>query len=122
MPRTLAAPSRMRRLLTGIRPAQRRDEVEIKAADAAVAATDQWTDPDGYRSPAGEVHAWARGTNQTLCGLALSRSRLGRVAHVQWGDVRPERGGDAHGGRWVCPRAAAAPGRRRDSRRWQRVD
>jgi len=87
-----------------------------------VAATDQWTDPDGYRSPAGEVHAWARGTNQTLCGLALSRSRLGRFPHVQWVDVQPETGRDADRVRSVCPRCAAALGRRRDSRRWQRVD
>ena len=43
---------------------------------AAVAATDAWTDPDGYRVPAGFVHAWRPGTNQTLCGLAIRRSQL----------------------------------------------
>jgi hypothetical protein len=47
--------------------------------NAAVAAADQWTDPeDGIRYPAGEVHAWERGRNETVCGLSLSRSRLAR--------------------------------------------
>ena len=36
--------------------------------DAAVAASSEWTDPDGFRSPAGSVHAWLRGTNQTRAG------------------------------------------------------
>src|SRR4051812_25509391 len=46
----------------------------VAAMGYAVAASSQWTDADGVRRPAGEVHAWTPGTNQTLCGLALSRS------------------------------------------------
>ena len=52
--------------------------------NAAVAASSSWTDPDGVRLPAGEVHAWERGTNQTVCGLPLHRSALGRFSHVTW--------------------------------------
>lgn len=37
---------------------------------AAAAATGTWTDPDGIRTPAVEVHAWHPGTNQSLCGLS----------------------------------------------------
>jgi hypothetical protein len=54
------------------------------------------------------------GTNQTLCGLALSRSRLDRFPHVDWADVRPESGRHADEVRRVCPRCTAATGRRRD--------
>jgi hypothetical protein len=50
------------------------------------------------------VHAWARGTNQTLCGRALSRSWLGRYPHVDWEDIRPESGRHADAVRRVCPR------------------
>jgi hypothetical protein len=87
-----------------------------------VAASSQWTDPDGVRMPAGEVHAWERGTNQTLCGVPLARARLLRFAHVTWADVQPETGRDADEVRRVCPRCAAATGRRRDSRPWTRTD
>jgi hypothetical protein len=73
----------------------------------AVAASSEWTDPDGVRRPAGEVHAWTPGTNQTLCGLALSRSRLGRYPHVDWNDILPESGRHADEVRRVCPRCAA---------------
>jgi hypothetical protein len=90
--------------------------------DAAVAASDQWTDPDGIRSPAGSVHAWLPGTNQTLCGLQLSRSELIRFPHIQWVDVQPATGRDADLVQHVCPRCAAAMGRRRDERPWRRVD
>ncbi len=90
--------------------------------DAAVAATGRWTDPDGIRSPAGEVHAWRQGTNSTLCGLQLSRSRLERFPHVQWVDVQPATGRDADRVTDVCPRCAAATGRRRDERPWRRTD
>ena len=58
----------------------------------AVAASSEWIDPDGVRRPSGEVHAWTSGTNQTLCGLALSRSQLARYPHVDWEDIRPESG------------------------------
>jgi hypothetical protein len=80
----------------------------------AVAASSVWVDPDGVRRPAGEVHAWLPGTNQTLCGLALSRSELVRLPHVAWPDVRPESGRHADAVARVCPRCQAATGRRRD--------
>ena len=54
--------------------------------NAAVAATDEWTDPDGIRSPAGAVHAWLVGTNQTPCGEQLSKSQLTRFPHIQKAD------------------------------------
>ncbi len=94
----------------------------MRPRDAAVAATGSWTDPDGYRSPAGEVHAWRPGTNSTLCGLQLSRSRLERFSHIQWEDVQPATGRDADRVSEVCPRCAAATGRRRDERPWRRTD
>jgi hypothetical protein len=87
---------------------------------AAVAASSEWTDPDGFRMPAGSVHAWRPGTNQTLCGLQLSRSHLTRFPHVEWVDVQPATGRDADRVADVCPRCAAATGRRRDERRWSR--
>lgn len=89
---------------------------------ASVAATGTWTDPDGVRMPAGEVHAWLPGTNQTLCGLSLSRSLLDRFPHVDWVDVQPATGRDADRVSAVCPRCAAATQRRRDSRPWARTN
>jgi hypothetical protein len=68
--------------------------------------------------PAGEVHAWEPGTNQTLCGLSLHRSRLDRFPHVPWPEVIPESGGSADEVRRVCPRCAAAAGR--GGRSWTR--
>lgn len=87
---------------------------------AQVAATSSWRDPDGFRSPAGEVHAWLVGTNQTLCGLSLHRSQLERFPHVDWADAQPATGRDADRVRVVCPRCVAASGRRRDERSWRR--
>jgi hypothetical protein len=46
----------------------------LKDVRAAVAATDSWAGPDGFRAPAGEVHAWLLETNQTLCGLPLKKA------------------------------------------------
>jgi len=89
---------------------------------AAVAATDSWTDPDGIRSPAGEVHAWLAGTNQTLCGLPLRKAQLGRFPHIDWLDVQPATGRDADRVTAVCRRCNAATGHREKSRRWERVD
>jgi len=90
---------------------------------AAVAATDRWTDPDdGIGYPAGEVHAWERGRNETLCGLSLSRSRLARFSHVVWADVQPESGRHAEGVQEVCRRCLAATGARRDDKGWTRVN
>ena len=80
----------------------------------SVAASSEWRDEDGTRLPRGDVHAWLPGTNQTLCGLALSRSRLERFPHVDWVDVRPESGRHADEVRRVCPRCDAGTGRRRD--------
>lgn len=88
----------------------------------AVAATGTWTDPDdGSRLPAGEVHGWEPGTNQTLCGLALSRSELLRFSHIRWNDVQPATGGAADAVAEVCRRCAAATGQRRDDKPWQRI-
>lgn len=89
---------------------------------ASVAATRSWTDPDGFRTPAGEVHAWLVGTNQTLCGLSTKRSQLTRFPHVDWADVQPVSGRDADRVADVCPRCAAAMGRRRDTRPWSRTN
>jgi len=83
-----------------------------------VAASSQETDEDGVRQPAGDVHAWEPGTNQTLCGLALSRSQLLRFPHVPF-----SRAADDEHARPVhlCPRCSAATGRgRRDRRSWTR--
>ncbi len=89
---------------------------------AAVAASGRWTDPDGVRMPAGEVHAWERGTNQTVCGVPLSRARLERFPHVDWADVQPATGRHADEVGWVCPRCSAGTGARRDERRWTRTN
>lgn len=91
-----------------------------QASRAAVAATASWVDPDGFRSPGGEVHAWLPGTNQTVCGLSTSRSRLARFPHVDWRDVQPLTGRDADLVSAVCRRCAAGMGRRRDERSWTR--
>ena len=94
----------------------------MRPARAAVAATGTWTDPDGYRMPAGLVHGWEPGSNATLCGVPLARAQLIRFPHVQWPDVQPASGRDADRVTDVCPRCAAALGKRRDERPWQRVD
>lgn len=91
----------------------------------AVAASGQRRDEeDNRRLPAGEVHAWERGRNETVCGLSLSKSQLRPLAHIEWQDAFPETGGAADHVRRVCPRCASVAGRRGpDSRpRWQRTD
>jgi hypothetical protein len=79
---------------------------------AATAASSQASGPDGVRVPAGEVHAWLPGTNQTVCGLALSRTRLLRFPHVPFDfratDVLTDQ--DEIG--YICPRCVAATTRR----------
>lgn len=87
---------------------------------ARVAATGSWSDPDGFRSPAGEAHAWLEGRNQTLCGLSISRSRLERFPHIEWEDAQPATGRDADRVQVVCPKCLAASGRRRDAKSWRR--
>ncbi|MDA8371595.1 MAG: hypothetical protein M0026_17265 [Nocardiopsaceae bacterium] len=72
--------------------------------------------------PAGEAHAWWPGQNQTLCGLALSRSRLQRFQHIPWTDAFPESGGAADAVRRVCPKCrAATTGKGHSRRRWSRT-
>lgn len=95
-------------------------DVVKRVTRAAVAASSRWTDPDGVRMPAGEVHAWERGTNGTVCGLPLSRSELQRFPHVDWSDVQPTTGRHADEVGRVCPRCAAGMGARRDERPWTR--
>jgi hypothetical protein len=87
---------------------------------ASVAASGTWTDQDGFRVPAGEVHAWLPGTNQTLCGVPTHKAGLRRFSHIDWLDVQPATGRDADRVADVCPRCAAAMGRRRDTRPWTR--
>lgn len=85
-----------------------------------MAASSRWTDEDGVRRPGGEAHAWEPGTNQTLCGLALSRSQLERFPHVPWSDVV---GGEDDHVRRVCPRCTGATRRGpREKRSWSRTD
>jgi len=94
-----------------------------RASSSAVAASSSWRDPDGVRLPAGEVHAWEPGRNETRCGVALSKARLMRFPHVPWAQAQPESGGMADEVARVCPRCAAAMAPRgRDRRPWQRVD
>jgi hypothetical protein len=91
--------------------------------NASVAAGSTWTDPeDGVRYPAGEVHAWEQGRNETVCGLSLHRSRLARFPHVSWADVQPESGRHAEEVQAVCRRCRAGMGARRDHRGWTRTD
>jgi hypothetical protein len=86
-----------------------------------VAASGSRRDEDGQQLPAGEVHAWEPGRNETTCGLSLSRSGLVRFSHVGWGDVQPATGGAADHVQAVCPRCAAANGARRDDKPWRRT-
>ncbi len=89
----------------------------------AVAASGEWIDPDdGVRAPAGEVHGWEPGTNATRCGIPLARAGLRRFSHIAWADVQPESGRYADRVGWVCPRCAAAAGRRRAERPWKRTN
>ena len=83
---------------------------------AAVAATAVSVDPDGLRTPDGDVHAWLPGSKQTLCGLSLLRSMLEEFPHVDWADVQPAPGRDAERVVQVCPLCAAAMEQRRDAR------
>jgi hypothetical protein len=91
--------------------------------NAAVAAAGRWIDPDdGIRYPAGEVHAWEPGHNETMCGLSLSKSGLSRFSHETWADVQPESGRHAEGVQAVCRRCRAAMGARRHERGWTRTN
>jgi hypothetical protein len=89
---------------------------------SAVAATGTWRDPDNVRRPAGVVHAWRPGTNQTVCGLALSKSQLTKFPGTEWAEVQPATGIHADEVTEVCRRCAAGMGARRKSKPWQRID
>jgi hypothetical protein len=89
---------------------------------AAVAATGSWRDPDNVRRPAGVVHAWRPGTNQTLCGLALSKSQLTTFPGTDWSEVQPATGAHADEVREVCFRCAAATVSSRAWLPWRRID
>ncbi|MEU4424305.1 hypothetical protein AB0F81_27100 [Actinoplanes sp. NPDC024001] len=87
---------------------------------ASVAASSEFVGDDGVRQPGGEVHAWTPGMNQTLCGLALSRTRLRRFPHVRF-DFRATDVITAEDEvRYICPRCVAATGRRGE-RAWTRT-
>ena len=91
----------------------------------AVAASGRWWDEDDGRwLPAGEVHGWDPGMNETVCGLSLSRSELTRFSGVDWTDTFPESGGAADRVRRVCHRCASVCGRRESDRRrgWRRLN
>jgi hypothetical protein len=94
----------------------------MSGRQVAVAATGSWVDPDGFRAPAGEVHAWHPGTNQTVCGLQVKKQGLRRFSHIEWADVQPATGRDADRVTTVCRRCSAGTGRRRDDRPWVRRD
>ncbi|AVT28342.1 MULTISPECIES: hypothetical protein [unclassified Plantactinospora] len=91
-----------------------------RTAPAMVAASGEWRDDDGVRQPGGEVHAWRPGQNQTVCGLALSRSALRRFPHVNFEYASTDVLTDSDQVRHVCPRCVAATGGRRDRRPWTR--
>lgn len=84
-----------------------------------MAASGEQTGDELGRLPAGEVHAWYPGQNETQCGLSLFRSQLRTFGAVLWPDVQPESGGSADFVQDVCPRCLAATGRR-PQRRWTR--
>jgi hypothetical protein len=87
---------------------------------ASVAASSEWVGPDGVRQPGGEVHAWQPGTNQTVCGLALSRTRLRRFPHVRFDFRATDVVTPADEVRHICPRCTAAT-TRRGERSWTRT-
>jgi hypothetical protein len=87
---------------------------------ASVAASNEWVGEDGVRRPGGEVHAWLPGTNQTVCGLALSRSRLRRFPHVPFDFRTTDVLTPSDEVRYLCTRCLAAT-TRRDERSWTRT-
>ncbi|HEY0697869.1 MAG TPA: hypothetical protein VGD43_08670 [Micromonospora sp.] len=94
--------------------------VGVPSGGPAVAASSGWTDADGVRQPAGEVHAWEPGRNETVCGLALSRSHLRRFPHVAFDYSATDALGPADRVGRICPRCVAATGGRRQRRAWTR--
>lgn len=91
-------------------------------AASFVAASGQWRGPDGVRLPAGDVHACLPGQNQTLCGLALSRTGLRRFPHVRWEYTANDRLTTADRVGHICPGClAATTPRRLRGRSWTRT-
>jgi hypothetical protein len=89
-------------------------------APAVAASGEDFDAEDNRRVPAGEVHAWLPGTNQTVCGVPLARAGLRRFAHLAFSDALPESGGAADFVDRVCPRCRAATGTSAGRRRWTR--
>lgn len=92
------------------------------SSSPAVAASSEGAGPDGVREPAGEVHAWLPGQNQTVCGLPLSRTRLRRFPHVRFEYASTDVLTEADPVGRICPRClAASQGRRRGGQKnWVR--
>ncbi len=87
-----------------------------------IAASSQWRDADGVRMPAGEVHAWEPGQNQTVCGVPLARAGLRRFPHVNWEYRSTDTLTEADRVGHVCRRCLAATQPRRSQRRpWTRT-
>ena len=89
-------------------------------AKQAVAASSTWVDESGVRQPGGEAHAWLPGTNQTACGLPLSRARLSGFPHVPFDFRRSDKPTATDQIGHICPRCLAATGHRRDDKGWRR--
>ncbi|MDM7487057.1 hypothetical protein QT969_02030 [Rhodococcus sp. CSLK01-03] len=91
-----------------------------RRTEPAVAASSQWIDDDdGIRYPRGDTHAWTPGTNQTLCGVPLSRARLARFPHVPWSEALYLADTGEHG---VVPCRRCTAATRHDRPRWTRTD
>jgi hypothetical protein len=89
----------------------------------AIAASGEQRGGDGIRQPAGEVHAWQPGRNETACGLALSRTALRRFPHERWEYSSTDVLTDTDAVGWICPKClSAAGGARRGFRPWTRVN
>lgn len=89
---------------------------------SSVAASGSGPDPDDGRDlPAGEVHGWWHGQDETVCRLSLHRSRLRSFPALRWDDVQPSSGGSADLVLVVCARcrtALSTPG----GDGWRRTD
>jgi hypothetical protein len=83
----------------------------------SVAASSAYVDDEGVRQPAGDVHAWRPGQNQTVCGVPLSRARLDRFPHVPWADAVWVGQTGAGPVLALCRRCSAAMSPRRGRRR-----
>jgi hypothetical protein len=66
------------------------------------------------------VHGWTPGLNQTVCGLALSRTRLQRFPHVPFDFRSTDVVTATDEVRHICPRCVAATSRRGE-RSWNRT-